>query len=524
MNRLAHGFAGARAGARASLRLQLPTVLVAGALLASSYPPSRWWWALLALLPLFLWVAESQSARRAAGLGFAFGVGFFALNLFWLPNSLSSPELFGPVGWLIYPPLVLIEGVFWGIVTGLARALGGRGARALWLLPPLWLAMEWARTQGPFAFPWGNLAYAWLGTPVAQLADVTGSYGLSLLALLLLALVAQALLSRGARGLALIGLAAALLAASWGYGLLRLREAAPAPDRQALLVQGNTDPLGRALGQTDDLTVYTELTAAALARAPAELVIWPEGAVLNAPLEGTLGEPTRLRIQVSAPGAEVITGAGVWERTASGYRSYNSAYGLADAGVTSRYDKVYLVPFGEGVPFAGALEPFYRVVYGWFGLGPEGRTAGSSISPITLPSLAAAVYICYESVFPQVARQMVRAGAQVLVNISNDAWFGRGSGAEQHFGMGTLRAIETRRYLLRVGNDGVTAVVDPYGRTLERLERRVADTLRAEYALAEGETPYVRYGDWPVMLSALWALALAGFGLRRRFDNRARNL
>lgn len=490
-------------------------MLAAGALLAASYPPSGWWWAILALVPLFCWVAESRGVRRAFWLGFAFGVGFFALNIFWLPSSLSSPALFGPVGWLIYPPIVLIEGVFWGLVTALARALGGRGARALWLLPPLWLAMEWARTQGPLAFPWGNLAYAWLGTPVAQLADAAGSYGLSLLALLLVALLAQALLSRGARRLAPLVLAAALLAASWSYGLLRLGEAAPAPDRQALLVQGNTDPLGRALGQSDDLTVYTELSAAALARAPAGLVVWPEGAVLNAPLEGLVGEPTRLRIQASAPGAEVITGAGVWERTARGYRSYNSVYGLAEGHLTSRYDKVYLVPFGEGVPFSGAFEPFYRVVYGWFGLGPEGRTAGSSISPITLPDLSAAVYICYESVFPQVARQMVRAGAQVLVNISNDAWFGRGSGAEQHFAMGTLRAIETRRYLLRVGNDGVTAVVDPYGRTLQRLERHVADTLRGEYALMERTTPYVRYGDWPVLLAVLWAIGGAGLGLRR---------
>ena len=480
----------------------------AGMVLAAAFPPTGWWPGLLALAPLFALVAGRERVRDAFGLGFAFGVGLFALHIFWLPESLSAPELFGPVGWLIYPPIVLIEGVFCGLVTGGSRLLGRRAGGTLLLLPALWLLMEWARTQGPLAFPWGSLGYLWLGTPVAQGADLAGSYGLSLLALVVAALVAWAWRRR--RALPLVA-ALALVALAWVYGLVRLQERVTPPDRAALLVQGDTDPLGRAQGLTDDLTVYAGLTAAAQARDPSPLVIWPEGAVLNEPLEGLAGEATRARVQSSVGEAELITGASVRD----GNRSYNAVYGLAEERISGRYDKVYLVPFGEGVPFASALEPLYRVVYGWFGLGPGGRTAGNDVVPVTLPSLSAAVYICYESVFPQVARSMVRQGAGVLVNISNDAWFGAGGGAEQHFQMGTLRAIETRRYLLRVGNDGVTAVVDPYGRVLERLERGVAGTLVGDYALLSGSTPYLRWGDWTVAAAALWALGSA-FALASR--------
>ena len=443
-----------------------------GSLLSAAFPPVGVWPTVFGLVVLFALAARSANAKEAFALGFWFGVGFFATHLFWLPNSLSSPTLFGPVAWAIYPPIVLIEGVFWGIVTGGSRLLGRRGTGTLLLLPALWLLMEWARTQGPLAFPWGSLGYLWLGTPLAQFAEVSGSYGLSFVTLVVTSLLAFPFLAGRRTVFTILSsvLAAALLAVGvLSYGLERLSTAPPVPDKQALLVQGNTDPLERAQGTSSDLDVYTSLTENALQNLDTkpDLVIWPEGAVLgyDADIEGMNGEATRQQIQDSAGDAAVITGAGIGR--------YNSVYGISDATVTGRYDKVYLVPFGEGLLFNEALLPVYTPVYGWFGLAPVGRLPGTTFNPIVTPVVTAATYICYESVFPQVARRMVAQGANVLVNISNDAWFGRGHGAEQHFAMGTMRAIETRRYLLRVGNDGVTAVVDPQGRTLQRLERHM---------------------------------------------------
>lgn len=490
-----------------------------GALFTTAFAPLNFWFSALLLVPFFILVARSARAPQAFGLGFWFGFGFFALHMVWLPNSLSA--YFGAITWAMYPPIVLIEGLFWGSVCWTARAAGGRGRGTLLLLPALWLMMEWARTQGAFAFPWGSIGYVWLGTPLAQFADLGGNYGLSLVTLIMAALLALPFVSGevktayssraqsaagGAFG-AVLG-AVILGLGVWGYGLLRLNEAIPPADQQALLVQGNTDPLGRAQGTTKDLEIYVRLTEGAMATAIQRptLVIWPEGGISSEPLEGTAGEDNRLLIQAAAGEAEVITGAGVWESTQEGWIRYNSAYGLASATLQDRYDKVNLVPFGEGIPFLDQLKPVYDTIYSWFNLAAAKTLPGDTVKPIVLPDVTAAVYICYESVFPQVARQMVKQGGQVLVNISNDAWFGSGAGAEQHYQMGTMRAIETRRYLLRAGNDGITAAIDPLGRTLATIPRFAEGSLTTTYGLSDYLTPYVRLGDWVVWATLAYSL------------------
>lgn len=492
-------------------------MLSSGAALSLAMPPIGLWFCFLALVPLFVLVANTERARAAFWFGFYFAVGFFAFHLFWLPNSLST--LFGAFIWATFPPMVLILGCFWGIVTSFSRYFGGRGYGTLLLLPAFWLLMEWARTHGIFAFPWGSLGYLWLGTPLAQAADLAGSYGLSLLTLVVSALLAAPFLQRDRRIVTLgprkpsrawfgIPISLLLLAAGWVYGLFILRQPLPTPNRSVLLVQGDTDPLGRALGQTDDVTVYTNLTRNAMTTLanPPSLVVWPEGAVIGeATLEGTAGEALRQRLQASAGNATLVTGMSLWEQVNGNWQGYNRVYGLADATVTDKYDKVVLVPFGERLPFFNLLRPIYNVIYPLFGLGAYTRVPGELAKPLTASDLTAAVYICYESVFPQIPRQQVKRGGEVLINVTNDAWFGSGNGAEQHFLMGTMRAIETRRYLLRAGNDGVTAVVDPHGKTLTRLERHIPSSLVGDYALMNGQTPYVRWGDYIVWLTAIYA-------------------
>ena len=486
-----------------------------GVLFTASFAPFNLWFCALALVPLFALVARSETPSRGFGVGFWFGLSFFAVHLFWLPNSLSN--YFGPAAWLLYLVAPIVA-AFWGLVALVARLLGGRGDGTLALLPALWLLMEWARTQGVFAFPWGSVGYLWTGTPVAQTADLGGVYGLSLLTLVMAALLAAPFVNEADRAYGsspairpvytplivtlLLGFSA------WGYGLYRLGQGVTPPDQQALLVQGNTDPLGRALGTSPDIEVYIDLTQNAVSTAVLrpELVIWPEGAILRESLEGMEGEANRLRVAASAEGSDIVTGASVWVSDAGGFRGYNAVYSLSDANVVDRYDKVYLVPFGEGIPFVRQLEGIYTTIYGWFGLGAFSRVPGEAgIVPLQLPDHLAAAYICYESVFPQVSRQMVLRGADLLVNISNDAWFGRGAGAEQHFQMGLMRAVETRRYLLRAGNDGVTAVADPLGRVQARLPRFTANSLTANFTYLSGQTPYVRFGDWAVWLAGLYA-------------------
>ncbi len=210
-------------------------------------------------------------------------------------------------------------------------------------------------------------------------------------------------------------------------------------------------------------------------------------------------------IASTAPGAAFVVGGRAYE----GGRSFNSLFSLSDGELLGRYDKHYLVPFGERWPFSESLPWLYEGLFGLFGLPPLASTAsGTPPQPLPTPLGDVAAFVCYESVFPQVQRSQVAAGARVLVLGTNDAWFARGAGAEQHFDMGRMRAIETRRWLLRAGNDGVTASVDPLGRVAARLERGVAGTLSAAFAMEDVLTPWVRHGRWTPLVLAAYLVAV----------------
>ncbi|HEX7021534.1 MAG TPA: apolipoprotein N-acyltransferase, partial [Trueperaceae bacterium] len=313
-------------------------VLVAaacGALFSAALPALSLWPLGSALVPLFVIVARVERRWDAFWPGFFFGLAFFVLYIFWLPRSFA--ELFGPAAWLIFPPLLGVLAAFWGIVTGASRALGGRGAGTLWLLPALWLLMEWARTQGSLAFPWGSLGYLWLGTPLAQVASLTGLYGLSLLTAVLAALLAAPFVVGWRRSLWPLAAAVLLAGSGLAYGLAWLRSPLPPRTETALLVQGNTDPLGRTLSLDQEMDLYASLTRQALAAGtPVDLVVWPEGVVPDNKIAGYQGAAGRQKILSAAGGATIITGGTAAERG----RYYNSAFSLADGRITDRYDKV----------------------------------------------------------------------------------------------------------------------------------------------------------------------------------------
>ena len=513
----------------------MPLLLAAacGLLLTLALPPLGWWPFAFAVAPVFALVARAKDGRAAFRTGAAFGLPFFALYILWLPRSFAV--LFGPAFWFVYPFLLLILATFWGLTTWGAWRVAGlaggasspraRAARVLLLLPLAWVLVEWARTQGYFAFPWGTLGYAWLETPVAQLAEFGGVYGLSLLVTVPSALLAwpwavgrarKASLPGGATA-ALLAAPAHLLAAAhvagafvWGAAVGRgaptLAAEAAAPYR-ALLVQGNVDPFARAAAAAQELGIHLRLTEDASltagAAGPFDLVVWPEGAVIGYDL--TTGDATGLRkaITDSAPGATFVVGGRVYESSGS----YNSLIALRSDAALGHYDKHYLVPFGERWPLIDPLSGLYAAVFRAFGLPMlAGTTPGETIEPLPSPLGPLGAFVCYESVFPQVQRLLVERGAGVLVLGTNDAWFGVGTGARQHFDMGRLRAIETRRWLLRAGNDGVTAAVDPWGRVTAEVPRGVATTLAVSFDTRDDLTFWTRYGA----LAPLVLLALAG--------------
>ncbi|MEF2278270.1 apolipoprotein N-acyltransferase [Deinococcus sp. YIM 134068] len=465
--------------------------LLAGVGLAFTFPPSPLGW--LAPLPL-AWLFRAASKRppgQAFALTFAFAAGFFGALLLWLPGSLTP--LFGPGVGALYPALVGVVAFMWAGTVALTRLV--MGPATLWALPFAWVLLDTARGLGPFGFTWGSLGYAFASTPLVQLADLGG---LSLVGLLV-TLTAAALADRRPR--VLLGVAALLLLGAL-YGLTRPPDA-PGTER-ALLVQGNVDPRAKVQGRTaDELGRYLDLTRAGLAADPARLVVWPETAAPAAP---TSPEMARALTALNVP---LLLGAPTQQ---GGYR--NSVYAFGGGEVRGRQDKVRLVPFGEYFPGRLQLDGAYRTVFRALGLPAlTGTVPGRHLSPLPVGQVLVGALICYESTFPAFARAQVRRGARVLAVVSNDAWFGPSVGAEQHFQMGRVRAIETRRWVLRAGNDGVTAAVAPSGRVTAQLPRAVAGALPVSFAQITAVTLYVRWGEW---VTALSALVLLGLWLRKR--------
>jgi len=484
---------GAIPRARATTFLTLTVqALVAGVVLALAFLPYPW--AFLAPLPLallFSLIARTTNPQQAFRVGFAGGVGFFAVHLLWLPVSFYA--LFGPLvvlPMLLLPPLLA---TFWGL-TAAASRLTGR--YTLLALPFAWVVMEYLRNLGVFGFTWGTLGYALLPTPLIQVADL-GGVALASLVVTTTAAALAALPTGRWQPLLLVG---GLLVAGTSYGLTR--PAPSEPDQDVLLVQGSVNPLDKAGGRSlDELTLYSDLSRRALVQdGPVDLVIWPESA---SPLP--ISDP-KVQAVLQSLQAPAIIGAPSYGRDFSIYQ--NSAYGFSEA-VTGSYAKVKLVPFGESFPLRQSLSFAYDPLFAAIGLsGLLSAVPGTSYESLTLGDIRGGTYISYESGFPGVARAMVRDGANLLVHISNDAWFGRTAGPLQHFQMGRVRAIETRRYVARASNDGITAVVDPLGRVTARFPRGDRAAFRTRVGLSEVVTPYVRWGEWVPLVSALTMVAL----------------
>lgn len=438
----------------------------------------------LAPLPL-IWLLRQGGFRY----GLWAGLAFWAVHLVWLPQSFVV--LFHtPWGAVPYLPLVLIKALMWAVVFGVSIG------RPL-LRVGLWVGLEYLTSLGEVAFPWGFLGYALVDAPGRMLASLGGVYLLSLIVLLVAYFAGQfgrewlanpAIFSPASTGLLLTLL---VWAGLWLFPL-----PTPRGDQTALMVQGNINPLQKLRGVSAE-GIYTDLTRQGLQAHPeASVVLWPETAVSQFPpgLAPLLGD------------RELISGleTGLTNRAAR----------FVGGQIRETYDKNRLVPFGENFPWRRELGPAYSFFFRVFGFAGdlEDRVGGSGYVPLGRYG----AYICYESVFPSVSWNLVRNGAQVLELGSNDAWYGPSFGGMQHFQMGRLRAVETGRWLLRAGNDGVTAIVDPYGRVTARIPQHQAGFLSGTFAFLQGQTPYVRLGDWAVALAG----AVGLFGLLRRRKNR----
>jgi apolipoprotein N-acyltransferase len=438
-------------------------------------------------------------------LGYACGVLWYLGTCYWVYDTMHQyGGLSAPVGLLVLLLFALYLGLYHGLFGLLFSLLLRRdsGNRlALLSAPFLWVAIELTRTRVS-GFPWDLMGITQVDNiPLTRIATVAGVYGLSFEILLVnVAFAATFLVPRNRRQTLMItSVAAALLLQAGRWFTLPPVFA----DRTAVLLQQSL-PEGGNDAWTDDQiqSALRDFSALSLEPHPgtpqhADLIVWPES---PAPFQTN-------DVAVRQPISELARKANTWLVIGSigvdnPQTIFNSASVISPSGDwTARYSKIHLVPFGEYVPFASVFS-----FAGGLTQAVGNFTRGTLHAPLQTGNQRLGIFICYESIFPNEVRQLVADGAEVLVNISNDGWYGDSGAWAQHLNQARMRAIENNRWLLRDTNTGLTASIDPYGRIVARLDRHTRAALAAPFALTKVTTFYSRHGDWFAYLCAIISL------------------
>jgi apolipoprotein N-acyltransferase len=482
----------------------------------------------VALAPLGVALAGT-SGWRAARLGYVTGAVSSIGLLYW--TALVVIQYGGlalPVGILVMVALCLAFSVFHALFGwAVGRLVVAYGPAGLLGAPLLWTGLEYARTHTFFSFPWTLLGYSQHGAlPFAQVASFTAVYGVSFLVASVSALVAYAAVEpRPSARRGAIAAVALLVGGSWLWGSWQMARPVAETGRVTVgLVQGGVRQEDKWVPEYASANVGRHLQLTTKARdAGARLVVWPESAVPFL-FDEDRGLAALLRAEVREKGIYLFFGNDDIEPLPSGGRRiYVGAKLLDPSGeLVARYHKIQLVPFGEYVP----LQPLFTL---------GGRFAAKLVQEVSdfTPGTQAVVgvvdghrvggFICYEAIFPSLVRRFAAGGAELLVNVTNDAWYGTTSAPHQHLAMVAFRAIETRRYLVRAANTGITAVVDPRGRVLEPTRLFDTTVLVREVPFVAETTFYTRHGDVFARACAAMALALVAATLGRpstRMDGR----
>ncbi len=494
-----------------------------GILLALAFAPAQLApLALVALVPLLRSLESAPSGGAAFRRGFVAG-NFFFLPLLWWIAVLDSPQLTVP--WIRVPAMLAIV-VYLSLYVGVFGAgfrvvRRGTGAPAWLIAPALWTTWEVVRGAGELGFPWGELGYSQVPfLPAFQLASVAGVHGVTFWIGLVNALLADALRAAPARR-RFFG-AAAVFAAVLppAAGALRLARPAPAPAAtiRAALVQPNVrndekwDPESRAR----IFTILTELSLEGAARG-ADLVLWAETAAPCYLLKDREWEPY-VRSLAQRLGVPLFLGLPDYQVTRDGRVTYTNSAALFDAqgDLVDRMDKMQLVPFGEHVPYSRFVKILEKVDFGEADFIPGTRWVLFDAAGARFGNL-----VCFEAAFPEIARRYVREGADLLVTITNDSWFGAGSGAEQHAQMAIARCVETGRGMARCANSGISLGVDPFGRRIGETALFTRTVSVVEVPVLRGTTPYVMLGDWVAALAGFQSAVLVGAAALRRWGRRS---
>jgi apolipoprotein N-acyltransferase len=488
---------------------QLMMAGISGGLLTASFPSIGLpWLAWIALVPLLISL-KGQSFKNGFRLGLLTGGVHYLTLLYWLvhtlmtfghlPFYLSVPILFLLVAYMALYPAIFAAAFTWADT----RPVGFLSA-----MPAVWVALEYFRSFFLSGFPWEFLGYSqYRQTTLIQAADMTGVYGISFVILsvniagfLLWQYLSDRQSTRAIqeRSSAAGGIAVSVLLVIYtlGYGQWRISsldaKISKSPFRKIAIVQGNIDQAVKwdPEFQISTIEKYIALSKSAKPSNP-DLIVWPETA---APFYFLYNAgPTEMVMKgIRETGTSFLIGSPSFIRRDDKKADYfNSAFLIDPNGnVTGKYDKVHLVPFGEYVPLQKWFPFIGKLVeeVGDFKSGQKGRTLNWGECPL-------GIQICYEMIFPDLSREMTRNRAAFLINMTNDAWYGKTSAPYQHFSMVVFRAVESRRSLIRSANTGISGFIDPVGRIIASTPLFEEAVMTRSMPVLKTESFYTRYGD-----------------------------
>ena len=470
----------------------------------------------IAFVPLFISLRGVTSLRRALFLGWIAGLTACIGIIYWITYVVVN---YGNLPMVLGVSIMLLLACYLSSYIALfASGLVYFRGKVSWALvaPFLWICLEYAKSHLFTGFPWENLGYSQFNNLFfIQIADIAGVYGLSFLILLLNVAFYKIIAERSKKSFALALIVFMVWSGVYAYGVMRINQIDEAlqgaPKLEVSLIQGNIDQSIKwnEKFQKETLNIYEELSLRH-SMADGGLIIWPETAV-----PFNFQDKNDLQRRVSElpikTNSWFLFGSVSYADGGKSIDYFNSAYMLSPRGdIADKYDKVHLVPYGEYIPLR-SLFPFISRLAAGIGDFAEGK----GFYPLDMGGRKIGVLICYEGILPEAARMYKNTAAELLVNITNDAWFGKTSAPYQHLSMSIFRAVETRLYMVRAANTGISAIVDPTGKIIAKTEIFTKDEIHGNIKFIAVPTIYARYGDvlvWAgfIVLAVLFLWRLKG--------------
>lgn len=469
---------------------------IAGALLSLSFAPFDWWPLAILMPALLIWLWQGAGPKRAAVLGFWFNVGTFSVGTYWLYISLKliggAPIVLALVLMLA---LVAIMGLYHYLLGKVVAKYLPPGGAIRWMvgIPALWLLVEWFRSWFLSGFGWLAIGYSQTDTWLGYLAPVTGQYGIALLALVMSGSLVTLLLGSQRERVVAGVYVIVLWGAAFAAGTVTWTQPFGRPITAAV-IQGAIPQDEKWIRENLEktLTLYATMTREAHGT---DLIVWPESAA-PALFSDLLPYYDEVYQQASLQGSALVMGA----LREDNEKYYNSVMAL-DPGARGPgwHDKEHLVPFAEFFPVPQFVRNWLRLM----SLPYADFTAGAADqAPLAVAGQRVAATVCYEDAYGS-SQLSALATATLLVNVTNDAWFGKSSARYQHLQISRMRAMEANRPMLRAANNGVSAAIDERGRVLVTAPEYEANVMRATVQPRTGLTPYAHTGNWPTVILAL---------------------